>query len=180
MLPRRGTGPTRLCIAASEGHNQFSCSHDSTRVSFPAIHRSKGVRLGKSFSCSLRLLQADTLHGKLSHAHPPPRVSLLALPLPSESALLCCPGEVQGLLFWMLQQVRNRTSSPALMNPWPALLFVIDGRVQGKGISPLLIPPHSKQEAGLAFPHSHSWAGSPQPSHPGPTLLYCPGERQGQ
>jgi hypothetical protein len=43
---------------AHEGHDQFSCFHDSTRVSFPAIHRCKGVRVGESISCSSRLLHS--------------------------------------------------------------------------------------------------------------------------
>ena len=32
-------------------------------------------------------------------------------------ALLCCPGEVQGLLFQVMQLVRGRVSPPALMTP---------------------------------------------------------------
>lgn len=158
-----------------EEQGQLSPFH-GLRDSSPICHKGQGVILEEGISPLRRLP-----YNRPAFSRSALGVCWLTYPLLQPgSALLCCPGEVQGLLFWMLQQVRNRTSSPALMNPWPALLFVIDGRVQGKGISPLLIPPHSKQEAGLAFPHSHSWAGSPQPSHPGPTLLYCPGERQGQ
>lgn len=55
--------------------------------------------------------------------------ALLPAPPPNPgSALLCGPGEVQGLLFHMLQLVRDRNSSSALMTLGPALLSAVGGK----------------------------------------------------
>lgn len=57
-------------------------------------------------SCS-RALRASS-----PHLHPQPP---LLPPMPTEPALLCCPGEVQGLLSQVLQPVRDRASSSFFM-----------------------------------------------------------------
>jgi hypothetical protein len=77
---------------------------------------------------------ADKLQGQLSQAHMLEAIS--PMPPPSTSALLCCPGEGQGLLSWVLQlvRVRGRDSSPALITPLrPTLLPAIEER---GGLSP--------------------------------------------
>ena len=57
-------------------------------------------------------------------------------------------GEMQGLLFQVLQQVSGRDSSPALMK-----LSTNDGNGQGRrDISPLLMPLHNRQEVGPVLP----------------------------
>lgn len=43
--------------------------------------------------------------------------------------LLCCPGEVQSLLFQPQQQMRGRASSPALITSRPPLLPVLGGKM---------------------------------------------------
>jgi hypothetical protein len=45
-----------------------------------------------------------------------------------EPALPCCPGEVQGLFTWVLQQVKGRASSPVLMTSGPVLPPAIGGK----------------------------------------------------
>ena len=64
-------------------------------------------------------------------------------------ALPCCPGEVQGTLSQVLQLVRGRASSPALMILGPALQ-VLKGDGEGRKASK---PPHGGQEVGTGLPH---------------------------
>lgn len=49
----------------------------------------------------------------------------------SGSALLCCPGEEQGQLSQVLQQVRDRASSSALMTSQPAFMAALGGKGPG-------------------------------------------------
>lgn len=49
-------------------------------------------------------------------------------------ALLCFPGEVQGLPFQVLQLVKDRATSHALMSPGPGLLPATDGEGEKGGV----------------------------------------------
>lgn len=52
-------------------------------------------------------------------------------PLPPRSALLCCPGKVQGPSPECCRVVKDRDNSPALMTPRAVLPSTIDGKGQG-------------------------------------------------
>ena len=60
-------------------------------------------------TCSCSHMQPSSMS---PHLHPQPP---LLPPMPTEPALLCCPGEVQGLLSQVLQPVRDRASSSFFM-----------------------------------------------------------------
>lgn len=80
-------------------------------------------------------------------------------------APLCCPGEVQGQLSWVLQLVRGRTGSPALMTPVLQMVRGEGGRVS---------VPHylmaDEWQGQLSCAHTLT-AGSPMLPPPGPDLL---------
>lgn len=63
----------------------------------------------------LPIALADKWQGQLSEAHA--LGSSLPVPLPPVSGLLCCPGEVQGLISRVLQLVRGKAGIPASMMP---------------------------------------------------------------
>lgn len=52
--------------------------------------------------------------------------------LSTRPALPCFPGEVQGLLSWVLHLGKDRASSAALMTPRTALLPALGGKGQGR------------------------------------------------
>jgi hypothetical protein len=64
----------------------------------------------------------------------------LSTPLPPEPALLCCPGKVQSLLFWVLQSVRDKVHSPVFMT-WSQLSCLPQLERRG-GSVPLPHPGH--------------------------------------
>ena len=141
--------PGAALLAADEGLGQLSHS-DDLRASFPACHRWQ--RQGG---------------GQLSHTHTL-RTSLPTT-LPPGSALPICPGEVQGRLPQVLQLVRGRASSPALMTSWSQLSSCLhgEGKYKGRGLS-LAVPRHSRQEAATLMPSGPS---HPQFPHLSPSLL---------
>lgn len=78
------------------------------------------------------------------------------------SALLCCPGEVQALLFQVLQLVRSRTNCLALMTQEPGLPPTTAGGGWRKRVF-LLSPCH--------FIGQLSYTHNLRPTHP--QLLQC-------
>ena len=48
-------------------------------------------------------------------------------------ALLCWPGKIQDLAFWLLKNIRGMDSSPALMTLGPTFLPVVDNKRQWRG-----------------------------------------------
>jgi hypothetical protein len=87
---------------------------------------------------------------------------------PIRAPSLCCPGEVRNSCPRVLQPVKGRASSPALMTT--------------SGASS---PDYCRWQGAKWWgphPHAHStspWADSPTPPPPMPALLCCPGEVQG-
>lgn len=75
----------------------------------------------------------------------------------AESALLCCPSEVQAWLSKVLPQVRGKAIFLTLKTSRTALPPAIGGTGQGRALSPLPLPLHSMKEVGLALPHSYPW-----------------------
>jgi hypothetical protein len=110
LLLRQGTGLTFFSVIASEEQGQLSCSHGLV-ASFPFYLRWRGVRWKRraSPSCSCHPT-VDKLWGQLSHAHTH-RAGSLAPLLPGLT-VPCCPGEVQGPLFQVLQPVIVREQWP--------------------------------------------------------------------
>lgn len=94
----------------------------------------------------------DKRQGQLSYTH------ALRGGSPTTSTSRAISTVVRSLLFEMLQQVRCRASSPALMMPPyspPTLPPATVGEGKREEISPL--SPHSKQEVGLTLPHLLLW-----------------------
>lgn len=86
--------------------------------------------------------------------------------LPSGSALLCCPGDMEGLLSQVLELLRDRDTSPPFMNQTgPYLLPATYGnRKRRKRLGEDSLPHcyhHLRKRQGLLF-HTHALgAGSP-------------------
>ena len=101
--------------------------------------------------------------------------------LPTESAVLCCPDEMQSPFSQVLQLVRGRASSPKLITLWTAFPSARGGEGLGVGTSPLC-PCHSMADKGQGqLSHTHTLgASSPTPLPPGPAPLCCLGKAQGQ
>lgn len=94
---------------------------------------------------------ADEWLGQLSHTLTL-KASSLGPPSPA-SALLYCPGEMQGLLSQVLQQMKGKTSSLVLKNLGTAFLIARVGGADHLCVHVIL----SRQMEGLVLPHSHSW-----------------------
>lgn len=151
------------------------CSRQGTGPgSYPALMTceptigGKGVRVGKGIFLSPILLQGRQVVGQLSHAHTL-SASSPAL-LPSGSALLCCPGEVQGLFSQVLQQIRDRDSIPALMDPWGQFShspLVVRAKWEGRRSFSSPTPLHSRQKNRAVAPTLT------QPSGNSPTTPTC-------
>jgi hypothetical protein len=105
--PGEVTGPTLPSATTSEGQGQLS--HSWPRASFPICQRWWRLREGRRAS----LPQYPP--SRQEHCPVLMTSGLTQLQPPHSGAgLLCCPGEVQGLLFWLLQQIRHRAISSTL------------------------------------------------------------------
>jgi len=71
--------------------------------------------------------------------------------------LLCCPAEVQGLLFWVFHLIEGRASSFALVPPGPGLLPATGDEGQGvRGVS-LIHATTGRWVVGSVLPCLHPW-----------------------
>lgn len=124
-----------ILLSLSEEWGQFSHSCDPGASSLlPQYCRQEA---GMDGSPTLMLLGP-------AHLHPPC----------PEPAVVCCPRDVQGPLSLVLQQVRDRDNSPALMT-LAGLALPPATREGGEVISPSPTPLHSRQEASwLSHPHA--------------------------
>ena len=84
---------------------------------------------------------------------------------PTTRSTLCCPGEVQGLLSWVLQQMRDRANSNEPMTLWEDSQTARGGEGSGWAASPLSLCLRTSSPTSLP---------------PEPAPLYCPSEVQGQ
>lgn len=106
-------------------------------------------------------------------------------PLPSEPALLCCSEVVQGLFPQVLQQVRGRSSSPALMIPCGQLSYpLLVARAKRRGGECFLDNDNTstQQTRGRANSPtlmSSGWCGSPTSSTSRLNSTCCPDVVQG-
>jgi hypothetical protein len=141
VLPSQDSGSTLPSVAASEGQ---SCSHTLRAVSLMPCHQRQfqhaaQVRCKVCSPILMSHLGYCRWQGVEGGQHPTPMPTstrcmagpalLCSCPqssssmfLPPGQTLMCCPGEVHGLLPWALQLVRGRDSSHALMTPEPSLL----------------------------------------------------------
>jgi hypothetical protein len=123
--------------------------------SFPACCRWWGVRWGEWY---LSLARVTAQQGQICHAYTL-RDGLPASSTPG-SALLCCPGKVQSQLSWVLQEVRGRDRSPALMTPGPGLSPATAVEAGGGNLS--CIHATSQERSSMArSPILYFQAGSP-------------------
>jgi hypothetical protein len=76
------------------------------------------------------------------------------------SSTLLYPGKVQEPLSWMLQDGRDRDSSPALMTSGPAILLVIGSKGRWWGKASLPCPHYKRQEVGPALLQPCSWSSA--------------------
>ena len=111
---------------------------------------------GRRVSCpNLHCCLADKRQGQLSHTH---TLGLAHLQPPHpEPTLLCCPGEVQGLLSQGLQQVSGGARSPILTTSGSVLLLPL--AVRSKRYASLPCPCHyiADELVSPALPCSHPW-----------------------
>lgn len=98
----------------------------------------------------------------------------------SGPALLCCKGMVQGLLSPVLQQMRGRDGSPALITLGSALPPAVGGKGQGKVIFllPMSLYMAGKGQDQLFNAHTLR-ACSIMPLPSGSALLCCLNDMQG-
>lgn len=99
--------------------------------------------------------------------------------LPTGSALLWYSGEMQSLLFQVVQLVKSRASSPEFMTLRVAFPTSRGGVGLGEGITSVPVPPHGRQMVVSALSHSCSWGWLTHTLAPAPAPLCCQGEAQG-
>lgn len=76
-------------------------------------------------------------------------------PTPPGTALLFCTGEVQGPLYWVLQLLRDKASSPALNTSGPAPPLRTGSEGDGHiSLSLFPMPPYGRWKSGSALPRS--------------------------
>lgn len=140
-LPRQCIGPALHSVAVGEGRGLFSDSHELGPAVLPATGV-EGWGGGKGISLTLA---------------PPLRAGLPA-PLLSVSAVLCCPGKVQGLLSQVLHLVKGKDISPALVTTGLGCLPAAGGEEQAGrkvSLSHLSTPLYRKQIVGATLPCSY-------------------------
>lgn len=119
----QSTGSALGCCPGEEAH-LLSCVLQLVRgrARPPSRHRWQGVRGGRAFSLThATTQQMKGSQSSGSHARTPNACS--PAPPPTGSVLLCCPGEMQGLLFLVLLWVGGNATS-TLMTSGSALLSI--------------------------------------------------------
>lgn len=132
---------------ASQGQGQLSCSSVHRLSRLCPCHqdqpyctvRARALTLGKQNPLSPMLQQES---GWTSSSTPTSLGLAHLQPWQPGPVLLCCPGQVQGLTSQVLQQVRDRASSPVLMTPGPALPPAVGGKGQRGWRASLPCPSH--------------------------------------
>lgn len=115
----------------------------------PPVIGDKRRRGDKSISSLPMPLHDRRVMGPALSSSHPYGLTLLET-LPPVLALLCCPGKEQCLISQVLQLVRGRDSSPALMTSGPALLLQV---VVGEKMEKAPLPCHANTHAADETQH---------------------------